>query len=172
MNKKSLNSKAIHTMTVHSSISSTLLNPKVCRIDIHHHYFTSDLNKNQANSKLGWKTPEGNLPWSPEVSLSAMDSMNIDVAILSFPPISSGCVGEENRTTTRKRNDHAAKICVKHPDRFGFFATLPFLDDVEGCLQEIKYALDELHAYGVSLASCYGEGLAASSVLSSTRVSS
>jgi len=151
-------------MTLHPSVSSPLLNPKVRRIDVHHHYFTSDLNKKQTNSKLGWITPEGNLPWSPEVSLRAMDSMKIDVAVLSFPPISSGCIGEENRTTTRRRNEHAAKICAEYPDRFGFFATLPFLDDVEGCLQEIKYALDELHAYGVSLASCYGEGPTASNV--------
>jgi predicted TIM-barrel fold metal-dependent hydrolase len=91
-----------------------------------------------------------------------MNAMNIDVAILSFPPISGGSTGGENRAITRKRNEFVAKVCAEYPDRFGFFATLPFLDDADGCLQEIQYAMDELNAYGVSLASCYGDGVAAS----------
>lgn len=140
----------------------TLLNPGVRRIDVHHHFFPPDLNKAQGNSKLGWKTPEENLPWSAKISLNAMNAMNIDIAILSFPPISSGSIGEENRAIARKRNEYVTEICAEHPDRFGFFATLPFLDDVDGCLKEIEYAMDQLHAYGVSLASCYGDGAAAS----------
>jgi predicted TIM-barrel fold metal-dependent hydrolase len=143
-------------------MSRTLLNPKVRRVDVHHHFFTPGLNKVEANSKLGWKTPEENLPWSPKVSLDAMDAMNIDVAILSFPPISSGSIGETNRALARKRNEYVANVCTENPDRFGFFATVPFLDDVNGCLQEIEYAMDQLHAYGIFLASCYGEGTAAS----------
>jgi hypothetical protein len=83
-------------------MSRTLLNPKVRRIDVHHHFFTPDLDKAQSNSRLGWKTPDGSLPWSAKVSLNAMDAMNIDVAILSFPPISSGSIGEENRALARK----------------------------------------------------------------------
>ena len=31
-----------------------------------------------------------------------------------------------------------------------------------GCLQELQHAMDELHAFGVAFASCYGEGSAAS----------
>ena len=145
-------------MVAHSSVFNTLLNTKVRRIDVHHHYFTPDLKKEQANVKLGWKTPEGNLPWSPQVSLRAMDAMNVDVAILSLPPLASGQIGEENRAAARKRNEYAAAICAEYPDRFGFFSCLPFLDDVEGCLQELTYSMNELHAYGVSLASCYGDG--------------
>ena len=149
-------------MEVNFSLTKMLTNPNVRRIDIHHHYFTPDLNKAEANSKLGWKTPEANLPWSPKVSLEAMDAMNIDVAILSFPPLSSGSIGEQNRTMARKRNEYVANVCAEYQDRFGFFATLPFLDDVNGCLQEIEYAIDNLGAFGISLASCYGDGAAAS----------
>ena len=102
------------------------------RIDVHHHYFPSDLKKEQANVDVGWKTPPENLPWCPKVSLQAMDAMKIDFAVLSYPAISSGCISEENRATARTRNELAASFCRDQPDRFGFFATLPFLDDVEG----------------------------------------
>jgi len=102
------------------------------RIDIHHHYFPSDLKKEQSNVNVGWKTPPENLPWSPKISLQAMDAMKIDFAILSFPAISSGCISEENRATARRRNEVAAGFCRDYPDRFSFFATLPFFEDVEG----------------------------------------
>ncbi|KAF7301735.1 Amidohydrolase 2 [Mycena indigotica] len=128
------------------------------RIDIHHHYFEATLDKANASKKVGWLTPAENLPWSPQVSLKYMDAHGIDVAILSFPAISSGSISTENREKTRQRNLAMAEICRTHPTRFGFFATLPFLRDVEGALAEIAFALDELGADGISLSSCYGEG--------------
>jgi len=102
------------------------------RIDIHHHYFPSDLKKEQANVEVGWKTPPENLPWCPKISLQAMNAMKVDFAVLSYPALSSGCISEKNRSTARRRNVLAAGFCREQPDRFGFFATLPFLDDVEG----------------------------------------
>ncbi|KDR83669.1 hypothetical protein GALMADRAFT_55386 [Galerina marginata CBS 339.88] len=133
------------------------------RIDIHHHYFPSNLEKEKSNADVGWRTPAENLPWSLDISLSAMDAMNVDLAILSFPALSSGFISKDNRHTARTRNEFAASICHAHPSRFGFFATLPFLDDVEGIcsLHEIAYTFDELHANGVSISSSYGEGVVA-----------
>ncbi|KAJ7638887.1 hypothetical protein FB45DRAFT_827508 [Roridomyces roridus] len=131
------------------------------RIDVHHHFFPQNLNKAKANESVGWRTPAENLPWSPQLSLHFMDVSKIDLAILSFPPISAGSVSQENRDMARLRNRGMADIRAAHPSRFGFFATLPFLDDVEGALAEIAYAFDELHADGISLASSYGEGAAA-----------
>ncbi|KAH9482721.1 6-methylsalicylic acid decarboxylase [Psilocybe cubensis] len=131
-------------------------------VDIHHHYFTPDLKKDNPNPSIGWKTPAENLPWSPEISLQAMDKMKINVSILSFPSLSTGSVGEENRSMARTKNEYASELCREYPERFMFFATLPFLDDVEGCLEEIAYAIDQLNACGVSLSSCYGEGQSAS----------
>ena len=40
--------------------------------------------------------------------------------------------------------------CSDHPDRFGGFACLP-LPDVDGSLEELRYALDVLHLDGVVL---------------------
>jgi predicted TIM-barrel fold metal-dependent hydrolase len=123
-----------------------LLNEHIRRIDVHHHYFPPDLNKEKLNADVGWKTPVGNLPWSPEVSLQAMNAMNIDFSILSFPAISSGCISQENRAITRKRNEFAADVCRRYPDKFGFFATLPFLDDVEG---RLFFATSSLMSSGI-----------------------
>lgn len=81
---------------------------------------------------IGWRAPEENLPWTAEISLKAMDQSGINVAILSFPALSVGFVGEEDRLTARARNLWMSEICTKYPDRFGFFATLPFPHDIDG----------------------------------------
>lgn len=114
-----------------------LLDERIRRIDVHHHYFTPELDKEKSNAAVGWRTPKGHLPWSAEVSLQAMQAMNIDFAVLSFPALSSGSVSEQNREIVRKRNEYVAGVCQNHPRKFAFLATLPFLDDIEGvyCLK-------------------------------------
>ena len=111
------------------------------RIDVHHHFFPVDLNKETSNQNMGWRTPAGTLPWSPEISLKAMDASGIDLALLSLPATFTGSVSQENRTTTRERNVHASRIVQAYPDRFGFFAGLPFLDDVEGQYRSIDIVI-------------------------------
>jgi 6-methylsalicylate decarboxylase len=101
-------------------------------IDVHHHFFPADINKEASNKKVGWRAPAGTLPWTPDTSLNAMDASAIDLAVLSLPAIFAGSVSEENRSTTRERNANLSRIVRAHPDRFGFFASLPFMDDVEG----------------------------------------
>jgi predicted TIM-barrel fold metal-dependent hydrolase len=130
------------------------------RIDVHHHFFPVDLKKETSNRNIGWRTPAGTLPWTPEISLKAMDASGIDLALLSLPASPAGSVSEENRSTTRERNVHASRIVRAHPDRFGFFASLPFLDDVEGqykpinifsCSRSIQAPLRKLHMLSTSL---------------------
>lgn len=114
------------------------------RIDVHHHFFPPDLDKHNSNQKMGWKTPPGTLPWTPDVSLRAMDRSGIDMAILSLPALFTGSVSEENRALARERNLFVSGITQAHPTRFGFFATVPFLDDVEGntpCIYPYVFAL-------------------------------
>ncbi|KAJ7590912.1 hypothetical protein C8J56DRAFT_782568 [Mycena floridula] len=127
------------------------------RIDVHHHFFPSSLNKADLSSNIGWTTPSSSLPWSPEVSLALCAKSGIETAILSFPAISSP--GMLSRSSARERNQFMADTCAKYPGKFGFFATIPFLDDIHGVLEEIAYALDHLHADGVALASAYGAGI-------------
>jgi hypothetical protein len=102
------------------------------RIDLHHHFFPPSLDKARKNIEVGWRTPVGNMPWEPKVSLTAMDALGIEIAILSLPANSSGVIATENRNAARAHNQFAAQICREHPGRFGFFAGLPFLDDVAG----------------------------------------
>jgi len=102
------------------------------RIDLHHHFFPSSLDKAKKNLQVGWRTPPENLPWTPQVSLNFMDALGIDKAILSLPPSPTGSINPENRNITKDYNALAASICKQYPTRFGFFASLPFLDDTEG----------------------------------------
>ncbi|PFH52794.1 hypothetical protein AMATHDRAFT_79490 [Amanita thiersii Skay4041] len=127
-------------------------------IDVHHHFFPRDLDKVKANDLAFWRAPPGTLPWCAENSIRTMDAMNIDVAILSIPPIAICDNFVESRTIARRHNIALRDLSVEYPMRFGFFATLPFLQDIDGALKEIDYALGVLHADGISLASSYGRG--------------
>lgn len=44
---------------------------------------------------------------------------------------------EEARHLACKGNEYAAGLRARHPDKFGFFASLPSLIDIEGTLTEI-----------------------------------
>ncbi|KAH9943473.1 uncharacterized protein BXZ73DRAFT_87792 [Epithele typhae] len=129
------------------------------RVDIHHHIFPPGVNKAALSAAVGFKTPPENLPWTPELSLAAMDRLGIDVAVLSYPAnIPAGPASPQSRAAAREYNEFAARVCAAHPGRFAFFAVMPNLFDAQGGVEEIRYALDELKAVGVSLPSSYGEG--------------
>ena len=103
------------------------------RVDIHHHIFPPSIGKAALSLKVGWETPKENLPWSPEVSLRAMDKLSIRTAVLSLPAgIPAGPTGEANRSSAREFNQYASRICTDHPGRFSFFACTPNLFDPEG----------------------------------------
>jgi predicted TIM-barrel fold metal-dependent hydrolase len=54
----------------------------------------------------------------------------------------------------RECNDFGAKLRTDHPGRFGLFASIP-LNDTDGALKGIEYALDTLKADGIGLFSNY-----------------
>lgn len=88
-----------------------------------------------------------------------MDALGIDIAVLSLPTgVPPGPVGPENRRAARELNEMLAKISKDYPNRLGWFAATPLLQDAEGAVAEIAYAFDVLGADGVGLAACYGEG--------------
>jgi predicted TIM-barrel fold metal-dependent hydrolase len=96
----------------------------------------------------------GGLPlpsWSAEASLALMDERGVETAMLSvsMPGVHLGDDAEA-RARAREVNEYAAKVVHDHPNRFGFFATLP-LPDVDGALAELAYAFDTLRADGVVL---------------------
>ncbi|KAH7887679.1 hypothetical protein F5I97DRAFT_1935762 [Phlebopus sp. FC_14] len=130
-------------------------------IDVHHHIFLDARKKMKKNAEVGWSTPPENLPWQPATSIKAMDMLGVQTAVLSPPPLSSTSPSEENRAEVRSTNIYAADLCAAYPGRFGLFAGLPCLHDVQGALCEIAFALDHLNADGFALISSYGEAATA-----------
>jgi len=119
-------------------------------IDVHAHYLTPRYR--DALLAAGIEHPDG-MPaiprWSVESALTTMDSLGIDVALLS---VSSPGVafGDGTVDLARHVNDVAAAVMADHPTRFGAFASLP-LPDVDAARAEIARALDDLGLDGVVL---------------------
>ncbi|UZJ53621.1 hypothetical protein CBS101457_002941 [Exobasidium rhododendri] len=123
------------------------MSPPLTRIDVHHHYFPDITKLASAN---GWTFPKDAHPWSPEVSIDAMNKLGIQKAILSSPNAAENA---------REVNIFASGLAAKHPDRFGFFAALAIdTQSMDAVLDEVRHSLDELHADGISLVSSYSNG--------------
>ena len=85
-----------------------------------------------------------------------MDRWGVGRSILSISSPGTHFGGDlAARALARHVNDTGADIARAHPGRFGHFASLP-LPDVEGGLQELAHALDELGSDGVIVESNSG----------------
>jgi predicted TIM-barrel fold metal-dependent hydrolase len=119
-------------------------------IDVHHHilpdFFWQETN--DAHNPVGGIAPP---PWDASLMVSFMDEAGIDVAVtsISTPGVH---VGDDTRARSlaRRCNELSAELMQARPTRLGGFAALP-LPDVDGALQELAYALDELKLDGVVL---------------------
>ena len=122
------------------------------RIDTHHHLIPPDYRK--ALQQAGLTAAAGReLPdWSPEASLQAMAELGVGTAILSISTPGTAFLPNPVDATAfaRELNDYAAELAAAHPDRFGFFATVP-MPHVDESVTEIVRSFDELHADGVVL---------------------
>jgi predicted TIM-barrel fold metal-dependent hydrolase len=127
------------------------------RIDVHHHIIPAEYVKALADrgikASLGVKFP----PWSLEKDLEVMDLTNVQGAILSISSPGAAVAGnvKASRSIARICNDIQAKLVNDYPQRYGAFATVGLLSDVEGTLKEIEYALDTLKFDGVELLTNY-----------------
>ncbi|WP_328609310.1 amidohydrolase [Amycolatopsis sp. NBC_00345] len=146
----------------------TTSTPGPGRVDFHHHLFPGGERAELLQRSLldtGWKFPEGAPRWSPATSVAFMDGLGIDTAILSLPnDLEHVLPVAERREYAREVNLTARQAVEDHPGRFGFFAHLPAPTDVDGALDEMAYALDELGADGVTLTNVYGTGADARSL--------
>ncbi|WP_430380020.1 amidohydrolase family protein [Streptomyces sp. B1-3] len=93
----------------------------------------------------GWPT------WSARDHLDLMDRNGIETAMLSLssPGVHFGD-DKAARLLARRVNEYTAELARDHPGRFGNFVAIP-LPDVDGALEEIAYAFDQLNADGVAL---------------------
>jgi 6-methylsalicylate decarboxylase len=79
--------------------------------------------------------------------------LNIQKSILSISSPGVHLVPSDNqkaRQVCRDCNTYAADLKKRMPDHFGFWATIP-LPDIEGSLEEIAWALDDLNADGIAV---------------------
>lgn len=121
-------------------------------IDVHAHLLP-DFYVQQATA-AGHAHPDGMAgwpPWSVAAHLDLMDRNGIETAMLSMssPGVHFGD-DKAARLLARQVNEYTAELTRDHPGRFGNFASLP-LPDVDGSLEEIGFAFDELDADGVAL---------------------
>ena len=96
--------------------------------------------------------------WSMEKSLADMERGSVAKSMLSLPhPAGTWQKGvDTGRKTAREWNDYLAGLARDHPGRFGVFAALP-ITDIEGCLREIEYSFDALHADGINMMTNMGD---------------
>ena len=123
-------------------------------IDVHAHFTTDsyiEAAKNGGHREADGM-PEAYWPrWDVQTHLKLMDEAGITTSVLSMssPGVHFGD-DAASRALAREVNEVGARIKREHPGRFGQFASLP-LPDIDGALEEIPHAFDELHADGVVL---------------------
>ncbi|MFF3374172.1 amidohydrolase family protein [Streptomyces sp. NPDC002680] len=128
------------------------MTPAPRRIDVHQHLvppFYRDALTGAGIAEAGGRA----LPdWSPEAALELMDLLETDTAILSVSTPGTGFLADptEAADLARRLNDFSAALAAQHPDRFGWFATLP-MPDTETSAKEAERALTGLGADGVTL---------------------
>lgn len=121
------------------------------KIDMHVHYLPQAYRK--ALLARGEKNPDGypTPEWNPEAHLEAMKHLGISTSMLSIsvPHIN---FGDKNaaKILARKVNEDGAELVKKYPDQFGLLASLP-VPDIKDSIEEIQYALGDLHADGFAL---------------------
>ena len=118
------------------------------RIDVHQHLLPAVYLAALERHGLGEWAPQ---KWSPGGALAMMDEHEIATGVLSLSTPGSHLGDDaEGRQLARAVNEENAELVKDHPDRFGMFATVP-LPDVDGALETIGYAYDELGTDGVVL---------------------
>lgn len=90
--------------------------------------------------------------WSPDDALRTMSELDVATAILSVSTPGTTFLPDaaDAAALARDVNDCTADLVAEHPDRFGFFATVPMPHLSEAVAETIR-ALDDLRADGVVL---------------------
>jgi predicted TIM-barrel fold metal-dependent hydrolase len=126
------------------------------RIDVHHHIIPPWF-LNEAPTSAGFLRNLAPIKdWTPQRDIEDLDRNDISLAVLSFPqPQIWSAEVSAQRSLARRCNDFFADMARSYPKRYGVFAGLPPLQDIEGCLNEIVHGLDNLGAQGVRLMTSY-----------------
>jgi 6-methylsalicylate decarboxylase len=131
----------------------------VGRIDTHHHILPPEYVRLVGRAAIGRPSPAGFVPddWDVASSLRVMDENGIGAAVtsVSAPGVWFNDAALATRLS-RSCNEFAARMVADHPQRFGFFATLP-LPNVNASLVELGHSVETLKCDGVGLMTNYGD---------------
>ena len=120
------------------------------RIDMHQHPLPPEFVAALERHGQGAWAPVG---WSAEGALAAMDQHEIATGVLSLSTPGTHMGDDvEARNLTREINERLANLKATRPDRFGMFASIP-LPDIDGSLEAIREAYDDMATDGVVLIS-------------------
>ena len=128
------------------------------KIDVHHHIYppvyTEAINR-AGGDPSGWYVP----PWTIELDHDICQQAGVGTAFLSCtapgPDIEKD--PREGQKLARACNEFTAKVRDSEPKAYGLFASVPSLLNTEAAIEEMRYALDQLHADGITLMTRYGE---------------
>lgn len=123
-------------------------------IDVHSHIVTPEYHS-YIEKNGGLLEDSMTIPvWDENNALAFMDDSGIDWSLLSVssPHAVYRESFKEGIEVCRKINETTAAVVQRHPKRFRFTAIVP-LPDVDAAIEEAEYALDELGASGIKLAS-------------------
>jgi predicted TIM-barrel fold metal-dependent hydrolase len=151
MNTTNLNSAlSLYSPTPIATTTQTTTNmsdsPLPSRIDVHSHFLPPFYR--DALAQNGHTHPDG-MPaipeWSLEAHLEMMSVANVTKSILSLSsPGTHLNISDPSLmiNLTRQCNAYAASLKKQHPEKFGYWASLP-LPDVDAALGEIDKATEE-----------------------------
>ena len=90
--------------------------------------------------------------WTPEQRLTDMDSLGVDVHVLSTNAIFYLYEQDANRVAAMDRecNDYVSQLTKDHPDRFAGLAALP-MQDVAASATELERAMTQLGLKGAMI---------------------
>jgi predicted TIM-barrel fold metal-dependent hydrolase len=126
-------------------------NQPSARIDVHHHLLPQFYIEAQRAAGITGSAYKGFPIWSPESSITLMNQLEIEKAILSYT--SPGFwFGNQDKTNAlvKKANDYLFELKTTFGEKFGGFAAMP-LPNIDATLSEISRALDELRLDGICL---------------------
>lgn len=106
----------------------------------------------------GWPTPS----WTLEECIRFSDTIRSSFSVLSITAPGPALLGptDAGRKLAQTANKEVWDICQRRPDRFGFFASLPDFNDIEGTLAEIEdIFVHKRRANGVAVMTSYGDRL-------------
>ena len=144
--------------------AATVASPRICAaadpaaIDVHHHVCPPAWLSGAREQIAATNRNTGVLTnWSVQKSIEDMDrnGVRMSMASITNPGIWFGDIGKA-RSLARACNDYMATLKRDYPSRFGGLAALP-MPDVEGSLEELRYALDVLKLDGFGLMTNYDD---------------